>query len=82
MTKSKHTDGPWRELDGYVMAGPACIGHFRTEVDPEKARANARLAAAAPDMLAALIHASNQLNHQLTLVCQAIDKATGEYFDN
>ncbi len=66
MSESKHTPGPWRvEKTGKpskrVFAGDeliATIRHFFTGVDdvgplPSQTRANARLIAAAPDLLEA-----------------------------
>lgn len=57
-----HTPGPWFAHN--IGLGPNGEGHFTYPLgtDPDKAAANARLIAAAPDMLAALkaIHAAHR----------------------
>lgn len=102
---SKHTPGPWhieRGTEVYVRAdvehhvGPICSMRSRLDypgMDPiiaETLDANARLIAAAPDLLAAL--QALLMEHGGTLGCQrsderavavraAIAKATGESYD-
>jgi hypothetical protein len=57
---SAHTPGPWKIEDGRVIQGRAFDQSYRNICDlvrgqtPESADANARLIAAAPDLLAAL----------------------------
>jgi hypothetical protein len=52
---SKHTPGPWEAKGTDVFAGKNCIGICDTDNDTQKRmEANARLMAAAPDLLAAL----------------------------
>lgn len=61
-TKKKHTPGPWYAWDnGSVSAGllmGSFIGHLKTPTDEnrEEMNANARLIAAAPDLLIAAKH--------------------------
>lgn len=91
----KHTPGPWQYLaklsgsenhkgfrivcerrDGWWIADTSPIDQDGTEGE-----ANARLIAAAPDLLAACLKARPAVIHQLTLwkeLRQAIIKATGE----
>lgn len=59
MNKPKHTPGPWKEHDGFVVgpdfetiADPRCLPPTSENMDTMDA--NARLIAAAPDMYAAL----------------------------
>jgi hypothetical protein len=101
MSEAKHTPGPWgvvvpmHPLDGFTHAITAPIGAvgwaLSSGVDAERASANARLMAAAPDMLAALqaalpilsayIDADNFDGHAsraLRLVADAIAKAQGQ----
>jgi hypothetical protein len=59
-----HTPGPWKEVDGFIVGGPWADGEFHDICDPRCAppdddntamiNANARLIAAAPELLAAL----------------------------
>jgi len=52
---SQHTPGPWRIGDaGFTVFGPPKPGALPETIAPVKNRANARLIAAAPDLLAAL----------------------------
>jgi hypothetical protein len=62
--KAKHTPGPWKEVDGFIVGGPWADGEFHDICDPRCAppdddnagmiNANAQLIAAAPAMLEAL----------------------------
>jgi hypothetical protein len=57
---TKHTPGPWSAIGADVKtAGPnshiICWTGLRSDVELEELRANARLIAAAPDMLNALL---------------------------
>jgi len=53
--EAKHTPGPWTAKGQYVFAGPDCIGICDTDnASVERCEANARLMAAAPDLLEAL----------------------------
>lgn len=69
MSKSKHTPGPWSDEDGNAITaaggriGIACIERFPTEdfwcgierfPAEDECKANVRLMAAAPELLAAL----------------------------
>lgn len=88
---TKHTPGPWRRVDCYIYGGPPGTGShvadaspFGPMADAGVADANARLIAAAPDLLAALealMHTTEDDLHYLD-VCQraraAIRKARGE----
>ena len=82
MKNNKHTPGPWKvtERAKFLKAGPANL--------PKRNPANARLIAAAPEMLASLytirdqLIAMEQVNSSLTFDISAIDaaiaKARGE----
>lgn len=49
---SRHTPGPWRIGDaGFTVFGPPKPGALPETIAPVKNRANARLIAAAPDLL-------------------------------
>ena len=55
MTDTQHTPGPWRIGDaGFTVFGPPKPGALPETIAPVKNRANARLIAAAPELLAAL----------------------------
>ncbi len=79
---SKHTPGPWRVTGPNVRAGHALLAivcdHWADEKTPEPEKeANARLIAAAPDLLDALKEIT--LEHGMTEKARAaIAKATGE----
>lgn len=92
---SGHTPGPWRAATrgwGWqVMAGEAfiCEDHgFETKIGDEERSANARLIAAAPDMLDALVRmvAESETYDCSAVFCNgvreialdAIEKARGE----
>jgi hypothetical protein len=52
---SQHTPGPWRIGDaGFTVFGPPKPGALAETIAPTKNRANARLIAAAPDLLEVL----------------------------
>jgi hypothetical protein len=52
---AKATKGDWRSADGYVFSGRNCIAICDTDnATPAIYAANARLMAAAPDLLACL----------------------------
>ncbi len=55
MSKSEHTPGPWAAETGYVMARHGDLTTFVADCgrNAEVCAANARLIAAAPDLLAA-----------------------------
>jgi len=80
---SKHTPGPWKVhlVDGALIVDDAgwevaeASGDYDTDAD--RMEANARLIAAAPDLLAALKHARSQMQHPDELIDAAIDKAEG-----
>ena len=63
MTAPKHTKGPWKCAKGrsahpvsmvWSDSGAICGPYYGTNVTEEEAQANARLIAAAPEMLEAL----------------------------
>jgi hypothetical protein len=62
---TQHTPGPWKVREDYAGAmSVVSHDHFLARVGPpntEQAVANARLIAAAPDLLAALQAAENQI---------------------
>lgn len=100
---SKHTPGPWdyyfepsdhykhkiRSKPGLICQLPGWVTHDELRLEQE---ANARLIAAAPELLRALEYAhaclTNQLStktkheHAIDLARAAIAKATGEHHDN
>lgn len=52
---TQHTPGPWRIGDaGFTVFGPPKPGALPETIAPVKNRANARLIAAAPDLLTAV----------------------------
>ena len=76
---SKHSLGPW-DVDiesGIVLSA----GRQVASVNPIDREANARLIAAAPDMLAALKAMLKRFSHMsdgcIKMSCDAIDKAEG-----
>jgi hypothetical protein len=80
---TKHTPGPWKHVrDSWIVADSAVVCVFQSVTEP----ADARLIAAAPDMLAALKEAEPFLRRfgtsdeatAVANVCAAIAKATGE----
>ena len=97
--ETKHTPGPWEIKGSYIMAGKVCTasphGPVGTYDDVnEEHQANARLIAAAPDLLATLKHESSILIESIRITSsiseriwlegihsrmqKAIAKATGE----
>ena len=52
--------------------------HLRGRRSNDETQANARLIAAAPDMLEALLHAKRNMPHPDQMIDEAIAKATGE----
>lgn len=76
---TQHTPGPWFAHN--IGLGPNGEGPFTYPLgnDPDKAAANARLIAAAPDMLAALMLAEQNATDRtaLTAIRAAIAKAKG-----
>lgn len=88
MTKHKHTPGPWRESDqdrGLILAGKngVHIAQVAQQGMGFTAAANARLIAAAPDMLIVLqtiaLHAPSLNVQGIRELCDyAIAKAQGE----
>ncbi len=98
MTKSQHTPGPWKAHMNFIMCNaPMKSSYFIAQVNPdptmsnEEALANARLIAAAPELLEALEqvdgyftacgkHTEHYSGHVVThpLVKAAIAKAKGQ----
>lgn len=85
MTQAKHTPGPWSDPTGTsVYAGKKLVAAVYGD-DPEcksddRMTANARLMAAAPDLLEALIHCATDEGPEqewLDRARAAIAKATG-----
>jgi hypothetical protein len=90
MTDSKHTPGPWAVVDDYGMAfeiESRTSGVARVSTADVRAEANARLIAAAPDMLEALQLVEDNflpflIQNEYTpewfvAVCKALNKAHG-----
>ena len=75
MTEAKHTPGPWDDSKTIIVRGLNFLAsaHFETA----EGEANARLIAAAPDLLDALKHARNQIQHPDQMIDEAISKAEG-----
>lgn len=89
-----HTPGPWRlhlvddttiiDKSGRFVASVCGGDEDLVDQDynnPDEwpiLEANARLIASAPDLLEALKHARNQMQHPDQLIDEAIAKATGE----
>lgn len=90
MTQGSHTKGPWtvhtsRTTDDVGIIGDnGCLAECFSEIrkQGEKAfteqMANARLIAAAPDLLEALIHARQNMPHPDQIIDDAIAKARGQ----
>ena len=84
MSESKHAPGPWKASEDssavYDSNGDAVAVIFGPVVSQES-DANARLIAAAPDLLAAAKHALTELagkgTHAETLINATITKAEG-----
>lgn len=67
--KDKHTEGPWEiQGDTYVTINSLIIAHCKQDghASLNEAMANARLIAAAPDLLAALERARYGLSNYMT----------------
>lgn len=90
-TKASHTLGPWKTSTAngrFVMAGAMKVATATNTAQPPHAWANAKLIAAAPDLLEALqavVKYNDNPNlepgfsDELEIVCKsAIAKATGE----
>lgn len=108
MAEARHTPGPWTagrysNYAGWAVSAPerGCIAerwyksaeHVEAIYDDGEMEANARLIAAAPDLLATLEeiakgegpfnrdpleHASNVIEHAQQIAREAIEKATGD----
>ena len=77
---SKHTPGPWEHNDYQIIAGETVIANC-TYGDRNSNNANdARLIAAAPELLEALQYAIKQVPELATVpgIAAAIAKTTGE----
>lgn len=79
MTQDKHTPGPWRVFDEDKVVAVAPYGRLIAECGV----ANARLIAAAPDMLESLeevlpIVEAFGKPHHIAAIQDAIAKATGQ----
>ena len=87
----KYTPGPWKAKHNDIMAGDICVALVNSLVGPvvnvkSKHEANARLIAAAPELLEALERSLNWLSSYSGggaegarfQASQAIDKATKE----
>ena len=84
---SKHTPGPWFVQPGFLTIynmdggdyGLTCAVASVLDKQPgrDAAEANARLIAAAPDLLEALKHARSQMQHPDQMIDEAIAKAEG-----
>ena len=76
--KAKHTPGPWKEVDGFIVGGPWADGEFHDICDPRCAppdddntgmiNANAQLIAAAPELLEELCNAREWLDELCGLI--------------
>ena len=79
--KSYHAPGPWmaRDRSFMVMSGDVAVCYFLSGMDAQEREANMKIAAAAPDMLAALMNLENDdgtiPSHAWRLVREAINKA-------
>jgi len=82
-----HTPGPWDTRKGSygieIHASGYCIAEIVSAFHESVDEANAKLIAAAPDLLAALIFLGNDTNHAMTEMArarmnEAIAKATGK----
>ena len=75
MTK-QHTPGPWTVEGHTVNARGVAYGFANSTASAHELRANARLIAAAPDMLAALRLAAHTLDFAQSIVTRAVDSDT------
>jgi len=89
MSKSKHTPGPWYAVGRWVEhenekiadicnCDPESMGQGHLNRSDDEIRANARLIAAAPDMLNALEMLARVYDDPYDLVKTAIAQAKGE----
>jgi dsDNA-specific endonuclease/ATPase MutS2 len=83
-----HTPGPWHFHGGWgcmVKAGEASIAECRQQLKHSEIVANAKLIAAAPDLLAACQAALEEIQHfsfgTVKQISDAISKATDETDD-
>lgn len=78
MSEQKHTPGPWKANDNEIIIGDFTLRHhWRGGASDSEMRANARLIAAAPEMLAALLDVWKVCSHEhWPTVGAAITKAT------
>jgi len=80
----EHTPGPWAIVSNNkgvinVIGAADCDGwSTKVALVNNKNNANARLIAAAPDLLEALKHARDQLRHPNQMIDNAIAKAEGK----
>jgi hypothetical protein len=84
--QTKHTRGPWFDLpsigDRIIVAAGFCNHVCEIMENTPEAQANARLIAAAPDLLAALericaLDAGSTLPEDVNELCKAVEKARG-----
>ncbi len=68
MSKKSHTPGPWVSRNNMVFCGKKCICSNVIAEDVAMSIANARLMAAAPELLDALEDALNRLTSSLILL--------------
>ena len=71
--EAKHTPGPWSSESGHIHAGEGCEFYCYFTRHSPVGRANARLIAAAPELLAALKAAEYALSEQDHLLSIGID---------
>lgn len=82
--KTSYTLGPWaRESDGFIYAGDEAVAspNCSANLDIEEREANARLIAAAPELLEALdaiFNGTGMTGENMDLARAAIKKAKGE----
>ncbi|WP_159585965.1 hypothetical protein [Chelativorans xinjiangense] len=82
MSSEKYTPGEWEAKGRYVFSGNNCIGICDTDNDTEtRMKANARLMAAAPDMLDALKEAEDHLLWAKATLDDAGRRSVGEAMD-
>lgn len=88
MKQAKHSPGPWTLADGYIIAdadGSDVAQWYASESTEEQDLANARLIAAAPDLMDACLAALSQLTEDraeyleqdIAQLRAAVAKATG-----
>lgn len=86
MNEAKHTPGPWAHInpDGFTVrhpqvysdTGPVCNATWLGDVRIDELRANARLIAAAPELLEAL----QSSEKKIVAMFDAISRGSGEDF--